>query len=237
MILKLDETVGIILDELERLGIDDRTMIVLCSDNGHEVYYLQEGRTSGRRQNLDGEPYDEISTKFYSETGGDVFNGNDGMGGLKFSSWEGGTRIPYIVRFPGTITPDSVSNQILANYDLMPTFADLIGVELPQGKDGVSFLPTLLDRPDIQQNRDWVVYASRLGPALVTPDGWKLRYINSTDSFQLYHLVNDYREENDLATDHPDIVARLSGWMLNACDGDYRNGTPQAHFAAYPDSN
>ena len=48
MILKFDETVGIILDELERLGIDDRTMVVLCSDNGHEVYALQEGRTSGR---------------------------------------------------------------------------------------------------------------------------------------------------------------------------------------------
>ena len=237
MILKLDETVGIILDELERLGIDDRTMIVLCSDNGHEVYYLQEGRTSGRRQNLDGEPFDEITTKFYSETGGDVFNGNDGMGGLKFSSWEGGTRIPYIVRFPGTIAPDSVSNHILANYDLMPTFADLMGVELPQGKDGVSFLPTLLERPEVQETHEWIIYASRLGPALVTSDGWKLRYINSAETFQLYQLNDDYREESDVSADYPDIVARLSGWMLNACDGDYRNGTPQAHFAAYPDSN
>jgi len=237
MILKLDETVGIILDELERLGIDDRTMIVLCSDNGHEVYYLQEGRTSGRRQNLDGEPFDEITTKFYSETGGDVFNGNDGMGGLKFSSWEGGTRIPYIVRFRGTIAPDSVSNHILANYDLMPTFADLMGVELPQGKDGVSFLPTLLERPEVQETHEWIIYASRLGPALVTSDGWKLRYINSAETFQLYQLNDDYREESDVSADYPDIVARLSGWMLNACDGDYRNGTPQAHFAAYPDSN
>ena len=237
MILKLDETVGIILDELERLGIDDRTMIVLCSDNGHEVYYLQEGRTSGRRQNLEGEPFDETTTKFYSETGGDVFNGNDGMGGLKFSSWEGGTRIPYIVRCPGMIAPDSVSNHILANYDLMPTLADFIGVELPEAKDGISFLPTLLEQPDAQQTHEWVVYASRLGPALVTSDGWKLRYINSTNTFQLYHLNNDYREENDVSADYPDLVTRLSGWMLSACDGDYQNGTPQAHFAAYPDSD
>ena len=237
MILKLDETVGIILDELEHLGIDDRTMIVLCSDNGHEVYYLQEGRTSGRRQNLEGEPFDEITTKFYSETGGDVFNGNDGMGGLKFSSWEGGTRIPYIVRFPGTIAPDSVSNHILANYDLMPTLADLIGVELPEAKDGISFLPTLLEQPDAQETHEWIVYASRLGPALVTSEGWKLRYINSMNTFQLYHLNNDYREENDVSADYPDLVARLSGWMLSACDGDYENGTPQAHFAAYPDSD
>ncbi len=237
MILKLDETVGIILDELERLGIDDRTMIIFCSDNGHEVYALQEGRTSGRRADLNGEPFDEITTKFYSETGGDVFNGNDDMGGLKWSSWEGGTRIPYIVRLPERISPGSVSNHRIAHYDLMPTLADFIGAELPEGKDGVSFLPTLLEEHEMQQNREWIVYASRLGPALVTPDGWKLRYVNSTNSFQLYQLNDDYREENDLSSDHPDLVFRLSEWMLNACDGDYRNGTPQAHLAAYPDSN
>ena len=65
----------------------------------------------------------------------------------------------------------------------------------------------------------------------------KLRYINRTDSFQLYSLNDDYREENDLSADHPDLVSRLSKWMLNACDGDYQNGTPQAHFAAYSDNN
>ena len=58
MILKLDETVGIILDELERLGIDDRTMIVFCSDNGHEVYYqVRRDGLPGGREDLDGEPF------------------------------------------------------------------------------------------------------------------------------------------------------------------------------------
>ncbi|MXV73704.1 sulfatase-like hydrolase/transferase [Candidatus Poribacteria bacterium] len=237
MILKLDETVSIILDELEQLGIDDRTMIVFSADNGHEVYYRQQGRTTGRQVDLEGNQFDDITTKFYSETGGDVFNGNDGMGGLKWSSWEGGTRIPYIVRWPGRVTPNSVSDHMLTNYDLMPTLADFIGAEMPQDKDGVSFLPTLLERCEDQQHHEWIIYASRLGPALVTAEGWKLRYINRTDSFQLYHLPNDYREENDLSADHPDFVTRLSGWMRNACDGDYRNGTPQAHFVAYPDEN
>ena len=237
MILKLDETVGIIMDELERLGIDDRTMIVFCSDNGHEIYYLQEGRTSGRRKMLGGDPFNDITTKFYSEDGGDVFNGNDGMAGLKRSSLEGGTRIPYLVRFPGMVTSDSVSDHMLANYDLLPTLADFMGVELPQAKDGVSFLPTLFEQPDAQSQHEWVVYASGLGPALVTSDGWKLRYINKTDSFQLYQLNNDYSEENDISADNPDIVTRLRGWLHNACDGDYRNGTPRAHFAPYPNSN
>ena len=237
MILKLDETVGIILDELEQLGIDDRTMIVFTSDNGHEVYYRQEGRTTGRQRSLNGEPFDEITTKFYTETGGDVFDGNDGMAGLKFSSWEGGTRIPYMVRYPEKIEPNSVSDHMLANYDFMPTLADLIGVDMPIAKDGVSFLPTLLNQGSEQQNHGWIVYASRLGPALVTADGWKLRYINRNDSFQLYHLVNDYREERDISSEHPDLVSRLSEILLNACDGDYQHGTPQAHFAPYPDDN
>ena len=117
----------------------------------------------------------------------------------------------------------------------MPTLADCLGVELPQAKDGVSFLPTLLEQRESQQPHEWIVYASWLGPALVTTDGWKLRYINSTNSFQLYHLNSDYREENDLSMDRPDVVAQLSRCMRDACDGDYRNGTPQAHFAAYPD--
>ncbi|MCY4403043.1 MAG: sulfatase-like hydrolase/transferase [Candidatus Poribacteria bacterium] len=234
MILKLDETVGIILDELQRLGIDERTMIVFSADNGHEVYYLQRGRTSGVRRNLEGEPFDDITRKYYSEEGGDVFNGNDGMAGLKRSSLEGGTRIPFLVRMPGTIESQTESNHMLANYDLMPTLAEITHADLPQAKDGVSFLPTLLEQYEKQQSHDWIVYASGLGPALVTSDGWKLRYINKLDSFQLYQLNQDYSEENDISSEHPDIVSRLSKLLLNACDGDYTHGTPRAHFASYP---
>lgn len=60
-------------------------------------------------------------------------------------------------------------------------------------------------------------------------------YTTGQNANLLYELNDDYREEHDVSADYPDIVARLSGGMLNACDGDYRNGTPQAHFAAYQD--
>ena len=156
------------------------------------------------------------------------------MAGLKWSSWEGGTRIPYLVRFPDKIAPGSLSNHILTNYDFMPTLAALIEVELPQGKDGISFLPTLLGKDEEQQVHPFIVYASGLGPALVTADNWKLRYINSEDCFQLYDLNQDYREENDVAAAHPEIVDRLNMWLLNACDGNYHHGTPGAHLATYP---
>ena len=90
-------------------------------------------RTTGRQVDLEGNRFDNITTKFYSETGGDVFNGNDGMGGLKWSSWEGGTRIPYMVRFPGKVTPSSVSDHMLTNYDLMPTLAEYSGLDNSYG--------------------------------------------------------------------------------------------------------
>ena len=234
MVLKLDQTVGIILDELEQLDIDDRTMIVFSSDSGHEVYALQEGRTSGRRQDSKGQPFDNIETKFYSEAGGDIFDGNAGMAGLKWSNWEGGTRIPYLVRFPGTIEPESLSDHMLANFDFMPTLANLIGANTPAGKNGISFLPTLLSEP--QEQHEFIVYTSGQGPALVTVGGWKLRYINQNETFQLYHLKEDYREENDLTVDHPDLVDKLSQDLFTACENDYRHGTPQAHYAAYPET-
>ena len=64
--------------------------------------------------------------------------------GLKWSSWEGGTRIPYLVRWAGEITPGSLSNHILTNYDFMPTLAELIGANLPQNRDGLSFLADII---------------------------------------------------------------------------------------------
>lgn len=93
---------------------------------------------------------------------------------------------------------------------------------------------TLLGRDEEQQSHPFVVYASGLGPALVTADNWKLRYINSEGSFQLYDLNQDYREEKNVAASHPEIVDKLKAWLFNACDGDYQHGTPGAHLAAYP---
>ena len=104
---------------------------------------------------------------------------------------------------------------------------------MPEGKDGISFMPALLGSDGDQERRNFIVYASHLGPALVTADGWKLRYINRNDTFQLYDLKKDYREENDLAPDCPEITNKLSQWLSRACDGDYRNGSPQSHEVFY----
>ena len=252
MVLRLDRTVGLILDELDRLGIAERTLVIFASDNGHCLYYPQPGRCDPHRD-LEGRELDEITTCFRTNTCGDVFDGNDGMAGLKVTNWEGGCRIPFIARWPGRIPAGSVSDHLLANYDTLATFADMLGQEAPPETDGISFLPAAVGKEDAPRHKH-IVYASQYGPSLVTEDGWKLRtylrrdrivdfwcFGSSLDQMdeavtrQLYYLPDDYAEEHDLAAERPDKVRELTVRLLRECDGNLVHGTPEAHFAFYPD--
>ncbi|SHJ38151.1 Arylsulfatase A [Arenibacter nanhaiticus] len=223
MVKMLDDHVGIIMNELKTLGIDDNTIVVFTSDNGHEIYYSQEGRILKPVRNMtSGEFFDDINTKFYSEIGGDVFDGNDGMAGIKRSNWEGGVRVPLLVRWPGKIQPGTTSNTLVANYDFMATMADLLEYNTLEGKDGVSYLPELLGHQG--KTQEYVVYSSFLGPAIVTHDGWKLRYFAAKDIFQLYFLPNDYREENNIILGNGEKAKELERILTEECNGDLNNG-------------
>ncbi len=223
MVKMLDDDVGRIRTKLEELNIADNTIIIFTSDNGHEIYYSQEGRCSKNwHKSLSGEPYDNIKTKFYSHLNGDIFNGNDGMAGLKRSNWEGGTRVPLFWYWKDKIKPGVVSNQMVSNYDFLNTLAEIVGKKQVEGKDGISYFKTLLGGKS--EVRDYSVYSSFMGPALVTKDGWKLRYYSQKDVFQLYYLPDDYREENDLSELNQDKVEKLKTILLEECEGDWING-------------
>lgn len=255
MVLRLDKTVGIILDELDKLGLADNTIVIFSSDNGHTAYYSYK-----RLEQMDQERsqllrnINNITARLDSEIVGDVFNGNDSMAGFKKSNWEGGVRIPYIVRWPGKIAEGVRTEQLIANYDLMATLADLVGVDIGDDKDGISFLPCVLGRE--MKGHDYVVYGSSMGPALVTKDGFKLRTVinhekykysmfgafwNEMDekavTFQLYNLKEDYAEKKDISAECPDILKRLIKLLIKECDGNLCHGTPQWHFAFYADNN
>jgi len=228
MVLRLDDAVGMIYDLLKELDILDRTLIVFASDNGHEcLYYTEAGRCSGGEVTQDGRIIDHIDLNYTSALVGDIFNGNDGMSGKKRFSLEGGARIPMIVRYPNGKTAGTVSKHVLANYDTMATMADLLGVELPEWKDGVSFLPTLTG--DAQPEHAYVVFAGNVGPALVTPDGWKVRYLTPVRRFQLFYLPDDYREQRNLAGDKPEKLREMATKLLQACDGNMYHGTWENH--------
>ncbi len=238
MVLRLDQTVGTVLDELDRLNIADNTLIMFCSDNGHSVYYRQEGRCATDRPVAGGAAYDNIETKFTSEQGGDIFNGNDGMAGLKFSNWEGGVRLPFVARWPGQIPAGSHSDRLIANYDLMATFADIVQVPVPATSDGVSYLATL--RGDEEARRGKPVYfAANTGPAMVTDDGWKLRQISvpQKNMYQLFNLKDDFAESHNVVMEQRAVVNQMSTDLLCACDGNFLNGTSASHRVWYPGIN
>ena len=223
MVKMLDDQVGLIMRELKNLEIDEDTLVIFTSDNGHEIYYSQEGRILKPVRNMEkGEFFDNITTKFYSDIGGDVFDGNDGMAGIKRSNWEGGARVPLIARWPSKIKPGSKSKVLASNYDFMTTMADLVGFELPETKDGVSYLSALLSEDGPRQ--EYIVYSSFMGPAIVNKEGWKLRYFSEDDIFQLYFLPDDYKETNNIIASNEAKAAELKNLLMEECNGDLSNG-------------
>lgn len=216
MVKMLDDHVGVIIDELKELGLYENTLVIFSADNGHEIYYPSKGKMSKPVKNMiTGKKFDNIQTKFTSNIGGDVFNGNDGMSGLKRDNWEGGVRVPLIYRWPNHIEGGKTLNHLVSNYDLLTTFADMLDVDVLQPKDGISYWPVLFGKES--REHEHVVFNSILGPALVTSDGWKIRYHKKTKLYQLYNIANDYEETTDLAKRYPEKLQVLKEMLLREC--------------------
>ena len=251
MVLRLDNTVGVIRETLEEYGILENTMIVFTADNGHCFYYGAERNNGyGLHYTTKGKVLDHYHVRYTTEAVGDVFDGNDGMTGCKLSNFEGGTRVPLVVCWPGKINAGTVTDRMVTNYDFMATMADLLGMSPGKNKDGKSYLGLLLGKERNYNGHEYIVYAGENGPALITPDGWKVRsYIHKSydygvfgatwkeighnAEFELYNILDDAKEEHNLADGHNDILNRLRGMLIQACDGNIINGTTQPHFAFY----
>jgi len=222
MVKMLDDDVGRIYKKLEDLNILDNTIIVFTSDNGHEIYYPEKGRTSKGKKNVLGEQYDNVITRFNSKVAGDIFDGNDGMSGKKRDNWEGGTRVPLFWYWKNKIKAGTISNQMVSNYDFLNTLAEIVGEKQIEEKDGKSYAKILFNKPC--KKRDYTVFSSKLGPAIVTQDGWKVRYVTKKNIFQLYYLPNDYKEINNLAYEHKEKLENLKNILFKECDKDWENG-------------
>lgn len=214
MVKMVDDNIGEFMKLIDSLNLTEKTIFIFGSDNGHQLYY------EGREEN-----YDNISTAFRSANGGDIFNGNNSMAGLKTTNWNGGVMVPLVFYWPqGQFKSGSVTKKIIANYDLLATMADLLHVDLPDKKDGVSYLPML--KGEEMQGHEYVVFSSMLGPALITCDGWKLRtyLLKDRPIYQLYFIPEDYAEECDLSKRYPKRVKSLLKVLSKECDGNLRNG-------------
>ena len=206
MITRLDYYVGEVLNKLKEKGLDENTIVIFTSDNGpHE------------------------------EGGADpTFFGRDGkLRGLKRQCYEGGIRIPFIVRWPGKVPEGTVNDHQLAFYDLMPTFCDLAGVKNYVKKytnkkkdmdyfDGISFAPTLLGQEG-QKKHDFLYWefdeTDQIG---VRMGDWKMVVKKGTPF--LYNLATDIHEDHDIAAGHPDIVKQMKEIIRT-------QHTPNPHFS------
>ncbi|GAA3572958.1 sulfatase-like hydrolase/transferase [Snuella lapsa] len=224
MVTLLDDNVGQIMQHLKALNIDDNTIVIFTSDNGHEIYYAKEGRVHKPYANMKTkEVFDNLEHKYYSELAGDVFNGNDGRAGMKRSNLQGGIEVPLLIRWPKMIKGGTTSQRLTANYDILMTIADITGFSKPHTTDGKSFYNEL-DSIQPAYEHEFVVYSSFEGPTLITNDGWKIRSYLKKDVFELYYLPEDYREKNNLSDSFPEKLETLKTKLFRACDNDFENG-------------
>jgi len=156
MIKMLDDHVGLIMKELKVLGLDKKTVVMFTADNGHEMYY---GPKPSYKNNLNakGERTNLTTNKWRTSQAGDIFDGAGGRAGLKRSGYQGGVNLPMIVRWPGKIKPGTTTDRLTAQYDVLPTVAELTGGKTPKGKDGISFVPTLTKQTQPQQHEYVIV--------------------------------------------------------------------------------
>jgi arylsulfatase A len=198
-VMETDALVGRVLDALEKSGEAENTLVIFTSDNGCAPYIGMSDL-----EKMDHYPSGPLR-------------------GAKADAWEGGHRVPFIVRWPGTVKPGSVCDQLVQQSDLIATFAELLGTKLPDnaGEDSVSLMP--LFKGSNQPVRENAVSASIGGTPALRSGSWK--YIPAPGSggwgkggdqsqpVQLYNLSDDLGETKNLAAAMPEKVAEMNALL------------------------
>lgn len=185
MVTRLDRHVGEVMDLLQKLGIDENTLIIFTSDNGPQ----------GSRN------WDQLV---------EFFDGNGPFRGSKGDFYEGGIRVPFIVRWPGITKEGSTNDHPLAFWDVLPTLAQIAGAKAPAG-DGISFVPTLHGLAEQKLHRQfyWEYPYPRGLTQAVRMGDWKGVIPTPGAPLELYDLKTDPAETTNLAAQHPEILGQI----------------------------
>lgn len=255
MLKSIDESLGRLLDKLEALKLADRTVFFFTSDNGGNTHSnTPDDRKTAAREK--GPRSDQLAD--WRKWAGDLPPTNNAplrMG--KGTLFEGGTRVPLIIAWPGHVPPATRTAAIVGQIDLYPTVLDLLGVAAnpAQKIDGVSFAPVLRD-PQAKLAREALFNffpsggPSKPGGVWVRQGDWKLiRWFETgpdyPETYELYNLRDDVGESKNLANAMPDRVRQLdalieqffkdTGALVPKPNPDYRPTTkPAAKTAAKP---
>jgi arylsulfatase A len=208
-VMQTDDAVGKILAAVDAIGATQNTLVILSSDNGPASYVGTKVSENPRNSYERKDAMDDLKKEGHYPSGP--------LRGYKATLYEGGHRVPFIVRWPSTVKAGSVSNQLVHQADLIRTIADIVGTKLPDnaGEDSFSLLPLLQggDKPI----REHAISATGIPSLRVGP--WK--YIAAPDTVrfqkgkpnnppvQLYNLDDDLKEDDNLAETMPEKVAEM----------------------------
>jgi len=191
LIMETDAAVGRMMEVLEKTGQSQNTLVFFTSDNGFAA--------------IVGAHELEVQGHFPSGS----------LHGYKGDVYEGGHRIPFIIRWPEVVKPNTVSHQLVHHADFMASFADILGITLPDnaGEDSFSLLPLL--QGNDQPVRENAVSCASIGFPGIRDGSWKLIIGQPTPPYgqpkttELYNLADDPGETNDLAGQYPDRVEEM----------------------------
>ena len=203
-VMQTDAVVGRVLGALEASGVADNTLVIFSADNGCSPAAKVEAL----------------------EKAGHFPSGSHR--GYKSDIWDGGHRVPFLVRWPGRVRPGARSAQLICLTDFMATCADILGARLPDNaaEDSVSLLPALLGK-DTAPLREAVVHHSIEGRFAIRQGRWKLAFCAGSggwskgggkESPQLYDMEADVGETKNLAKDNPEVVEQLTALIKRWID-------------------
>lgn len=220
-VVETDAFVGAILETLDRLDLAEDTIVIYTSDNGG-LYHWWEAKET-----------DDLAHYKVAGRGAEMrefgHQGNARMRGTKADIWEGGHRVPFLVRWPARTPAGTVSDELVDLTDLLATMADITGADLPAGAgpDSVSLLPALLSAKPEKPVREHTVHLSFRGVFAIRQGHWKLipdhrgsggfsqpRDLDPATEGgpigQLYDLGEDPAETKNRYDEEPEVVARLT---------------------------
>ncbi len=208
-VVQTDDACGQILTALREAGLEKNTIVVFSADNGAEIFAHERDKK-----------FDHWSSGPFR--------------GIKRDIYEGGHRVPFLIRWPGVVKAAGVSAALISQVDLMATFAALTGYDLPRtsAEDSHDFLPYLRD-PSVKsprttmvhntlknayaiRHRDWLLVDAKTGDARPVPAGWMKKHDTPPDDglpVELYDLAKDPGQRKNLAAAHPETVAELQALL------------------------
>jgi arylsulfatase A-like enzyme len=213
MLRSVDESVGRLTQTLDELKLTDNTVFIFMSDNGGNTH----SNTAGDKKRQGGAEKNVRLKDWQRWAGNQAPTSNAPLREGKGRLYEGGCRVPFMVRWPEKIPAGSTSNAIVGAIDVYPTILDLLGLALPsqQKIDGMSLLPVLKQTGKLKRDA-YFTWFPHIAPGVIVRQGnWKLiRHFQERPgeyegSHELFDLENDLSETTNLASKYPERVKEL----------------------------